>query len=163
MGPGAACWTAAFCGYMQQMTCASFLLASWWCWNTTCWFKLICLTGCSCCVQDCDPLCLMAADGSRFNFVGAAAVASGRVSADTALVPPDAVGDAAAVPLSGAQVANQVLLQVRPVPACSSGHVTGVTTRRHGPVLRPELAAPWKGPAQARSSGDDAGRPGSAP
>ena len=80
----------------------------------------------------------MAADGSRFNFVGAAAVASGRVSADTALVPPDAVGDDAAVPLSGAQVANQVLLQVRQVPPCSSDSVTWAVTRKHGPVLKSE-------------------------
>ena len=82
------------------------------------------MTEYSCCLQDCDPLRLMAADGSRFNFVGAAAVASGRVAADTALVPPDAVGDAAAVPLSGAQLANQVLLQVRLVSARSPGSVT---------------------------------------
>lgn len=80
-------------------------------------------------------------------------MASGRVSADTALVPPDAVGDAAAVPLSGAQVANQVLLQVKLVPACSCDSVTMGTTHKHSPVLRPELAAPWKGPAHARCSG----------
>ena len=123
---------------------------AWWGWLTASGLKLPLMTECSCCLQDCDPLCLMAADGSRFDFVGAAAVASGRVSADTALVPPDAVGDAAAVPLSGAQVANQVLLQVRQVPACSSGDVTWAVTPKHGAVLRPELVAPWEGPADAR-------------
>ena len=140
------------------MTCAFD-----WRWNTTFSLKLTLLSESSWRLQDCDPLCLMAADGSRFNFVGAAAVASGRVAADTALVPPDAVGDAAAVPLSGAQLANQVLLQVRLASACSSGSVTRGITRKHSPVLRLKFAAHWEGPAHARCSWDAAGQPGVAP
>ena len=54
--------------------------------------------GCTFCMhggvwmQDCKPLWLSGRNGTRFDFVGVAAIAKGVVAADASLVPPDAVG-----------------------------------------------------------------------
>lgn len=45
--------------------------------------------------------------------MGAAELLKGAVSADTALIPPDAVGDPGIEPLTPAQLANQVQLRAR--------------------------------------------------
>lgn len=64
-------------------------------------------------LQECQPLWLKASNGSTFKFVGAAELLKGNVSADAALVPPDAVGDLSVEPLTPAQLANQVQLRAR--------------------------------------------------
>ena len=64
-------------------------------------------------MQDCQPLWLRATNGSTFKFVGAAELLTGKGSADTALIPPDAVGDPNTEPLNPAQLANQVQLRAR--------------------------------------------------
>ena len=68
---------------------------------------------CCCDLQDCQPLWLKAQDGSAFKFVGAAELVKGTVATDTALVPPDAVGNSEVQPLTPAQLANQVQLRAR--------------------------------------------------
>ena len=42
--------------------------------------------------QDCEPLWLTDADGTRFRFPGVQGIASGAMAAADAFVPPDAVG-----------------------------------------------------------------------
>ena len=42
--------------------------------------------------QDCKPLWLTGRNGTRFDFVGVAAIAKGSVAAEASLVAPDAVG-----------------------------------------------------------------------
>ena len=64
-------------------------------------------------MQDCQPLWLKAQDGSAFKFVGAAELVKGSVTADMALMPPDAVGSSDIKPLTPAQLANQVQLRAR--------------------------------------------------
>ncbi len=64
-------------------------------------------------MQDCQPLWLKAQDGSAFKFVGAAELVKGSVTADMALMPPDAVGSSEVKPLTPAQLANQVQLRAR--------------------------------------------------
>ena len=56
---------------------------------------------------------MKARDGSTFKFVGATELVKGTVSKETALMPPDAVGDSEIEPLTPAQVANQVQLRAR--------------------------------------------------
>ncbi|DBA99385.1 TPA: hypothetical protein ACH3X3_011985 [Trebouxia sp. C0006] len=63
--------------------------------------------------KDCQPLWLKAKDGSAFKFVGAAELVKGTVSADSALMPPDAAGSSDLTPLAPAQLANQVQLRAR--------------------------------------------------
>lgn len=51
-------------------------------------------------LQDCDPLWLTSSDGTRFTFVGAQDIVSGRVAAEDAFAPPDAAATGATTPTS---------------------------------------------------------------
>ncbi|KAK9810187.1 hypothetical protein WJX72_006462 [[Myrmecia] bisecta] len=66
--------------------------------------------------EGCEPLWLMGTNGTRFKFAGVGELIKGTIAADTALLPPDAVGAGVGEethPLSAAQLANQVTMRAR--------------------------------------------------
>ncbi|PSC73303.1 DNA polymerase alpha catalytic subunit [Micractinium conductrix] len=72
--------------------------------------------------KDCEPLLLTAPNGTQFKFAGVRELLKpGAIAVDTALLPPDAIGEAPAAagappalpPLSTAQVRNQLRLHMR--------------------------------------------------
>lgn len=75
-----------------------------------------------CRYKDCEPLLLTAPNGTQFKFAGVRELLKpGAIAVDTALLPPDAIGEAPAAagappalpPLSTAQVRNQLRLHMR--------------------------------------------------
>lgn len=62
--------------------------------SSSCLQALAIIGGLKCAVilQDCRPLQLTSRKGTRFDFVGVAAVAKGTVPPEACFVPPDAVG-----------------------------------------------------------------------
>lgn len=107
-------------------------------------------------VQDCQPLWLKASNGATFKFAGAAELLKGSIAADTALIPPDAIGDSAIEPLTPAQIANQVQLRAREFVSQyydgwlkSDDELLPVETRniclRSQPDAKPGSAAPGVG------------------
>ena len=84
----------------------------------------------SCRFKSCDPLRLVASNGTAFALTSVRDLVSGkaRVAAEAALQPPDAVGDAEGCPpLTPAQLANQITLASR---KAISKYVVGFEWRR---------------------------------
>jgi hypothetical protein len=73
--------------------------------------------------QDCEPLWLTDAEGTRFAFGGARAIAAGTLAPEAAFVAPDAVGTGAVLPPNKASLivpahSHQILLMGIPLGQC---------------------------------------------